>query len=84
MDTNKPEMGLTYIDELFNLDMKKQEGSKNLNPYFYDYTRWNLISVICLMCNQKLDKGYQALNKIIHYSKGNDIQNMKIYKTIMN
>ena len=84
MDTNKPEMGLTYIDELFNLDMKKQEGSKNLNPYFYDYTRWNLISVICLMCNQKLDKGYQALNKIIHYGKGNDIQNMKIYKTIMN
>jgi len=84
MDTNKPEKALLYIDDLFKLDIKKQESSKNLNPYFYDYTRWNLISVICLMCNQKLDKGYQALNKIIHYGRANDIQNMKMYKTLMN
>ena len=84
MDTNKPEKALPYINDLFKLDMKNQDCSKNLNPYFYDYTRWNLISVICLMCNQKLDKGYQALNKIIHYGKANDIQNMKMYKTIMN
>ena len=83
MDTNKPEQALPYIDDLFKLDIKKQECNKNLNPYFYDYTRWNLISVICLMCNQKLDKGYQALNKIIHYGKANDLQNMKMYKTIM-
>ena len=84
MDTNKPEKALPYIDELFNLDIKKQECSNNINPYFYDYTRWNLISVICLMCNQKLDKGYHALNKIIHYGRANDIQNMKMYKTLMN
>ena len=84
MDNNKPEKALPYIDDLFKLDIKKQECNKNLNPYFYVYTRWNLISVICLMCNQKLDKGYQALNKIIHYGKANDIQNMKMYKTIMN
>ena len=84
MDNNKPEKALPYIDDLFKLDIKNQESNKNLNPYFYDYTRWNLISVICLMCNQKLDKGYQALNKIIHYGRPNDIQNMKMYKTIMN
>ena len=84
MDNNKPEKALPYIDVLFKLDIKNQESNKNLNPYFYDYTRWNLISVICLMCNQKLDKGYQALNKIIHYGRPNDIQNMKMYKTIMN
>ena len=84
MDNHTPEKGLTYIDDLFKLDMKNQESNKNLNPYFYDYTRWNLISVICLMCNKNLDKGYQALNKIIHYGRPNDIQNMKIYKTLMN
>ena len=83
MDNNKPEKALIYIDDLFKLDIKKQEYNKNLNPYFYDYTRWNLISVICLMCNQKLDKGYKALNKIIDYGKANDIQNMKMYKNIM-
>jgi glycosyltransferase involved in cell wall biosynthesis len=84
MDNNKPEKGLPYIDDLFKLDIKNQECIKNLNPYFYVYTRWNLISVICLMCNQKLDKGFQALNKIIHYGKANDLQNMKMYKTLMN
>ena len=84
MDNHNPEKALLYIDDLFKLDIKKQECNKNLNPYFYDYTRWNLISVICLMCNQKLDKGFQALNKIMHYGRANDIQNMKMYKIIMN
>ena len=84
MDNNNPDKALVYIDDLINLDIKNQEGSKNLNLYFYDYTRWNLISVICLMCNQKLDKGFQALNKIIHYNKANDIQNLKMYNAIMN
>ena len=83
MDNNKPEKALPYIDDLFKLSIKSQESTKNVNPYFYDYTRWNLISVICLMCNQKLDKGFQALNKIIQYGKANDLQNMKMYKTIM-
>ena len=84
MENNKSEKALPFIDDLFKLDIKNQECNTNLNPYFYDYTRWNLISVICLMCNQKLDKGYKALNKIIHYGKINDIQNMKMYKTIIN
>jgi hypothetical protein len=83
MDNNKSEKALIYIDDLFKLDIKNQDCNKNLNPYFYDYTRWNLISVICLMCNKKLDKGLKALNKIIHYGKTNDIQNMKMYKTIL-
>jgi len=84
MDNNNPDKALVYIDDLMNLDIKNQEGSKNVNLYFYDYTRWNLISVICLMCNQKLDKGFQALNKIIHYNKANDLQNLKMYNAIMN
>ena len=83
MDNNKPEKALPFVDDLFKLDIKHQYNNQNVNYHFYDYVRWNLISVVCLMCNAKLDTGYAAIKKIIHLGKPNDIQNMQLYSQIM-
>ena len=83
MDNNKPEKALPFVDDLFKLDIKHQSNNQNVNYHFYDYVRWNLISVVCLMCNAKLDTGYAAIKKIIHFGKPNDIQNMQLYDRIM-
>lgn len=83
MDNNKPEKALPFVDDLFKLDIKDQTNNQNVNYHFYDYVRWNLISVVCLMCNAKLDTGYDSIKKIIHLGKPNDIQNIQLYERLI-
>lgn len=77
---NKKEYGLDYINEIMTL---KHSKTTLVNHYFYDYTRWHLISVLCLMTNKHLEKGYNCIKKIIHYREKNDTNNIKIYKSIL-
>jgi glycosyltransferase involved in cell wall biosynthesis len=73
------EEALPYIDAA----MKKDKNTKTLiNHYFYDYSRWNLISIVCLMANQRLETGYECIQKIIHLQQPVDVQNMRLYQTL--
>lgn len=73
------EDAIPYIDAA----MKKDKNTKTLiNHQFYDYTRWNLISIICLMANQRLETGYECLQKILSYKNPIDLQNLQIYQEL--
>jgi glycosyltransferase involved in cell wall biosynthesis len=76
---------LEYVDELYNLKKPDMVTSsiRLVNHYFYDYLRYNLISVVCLMTNQKLDLGKKALEKILGYNKPEDHHNHGIYLQLM-
>lgn len=77
---NNTDYGLKYIDEIMTL---KHSKTTLVNHFFYDYTRWHLLSVLCLMTNKNLEKGYNCIKKIIHYKEKNDLNNIKIYKSIL-
>ena len=80
LDTRNPEKALAYLDELSALEIKPFTQNIIRNE-FYDYDRWNLISIVCLMTNQKIDIGYKAIQRILHYGKPDDINNYKIYES---
>ena len=80
LDTRNPEKALAYLDELSALEIKPFTQNIIRNE-FYDYDRWNLISIVCLMTNQKIDLGYKAIQRILHYGKPDDINNYKIYES---
>ena len=80
LDTRNPEKALAYLDELSALEIKPFTQNSIRNE-FYDYDRWNLISIVCLMTNQKIDLGYKAIQRILHYGKPDDINNYKIYES---
>jgi glycosyltransferase involved in cell wall biosynthesis len=75
---------LKYVDELYAL--KKPDivtsSIRLVNHYFYDYLRYNLISVVCLMTNQKMDVGRKALEKILGYKKPDDMHNYRMYQQL--
>lgn len=79
IENNKPLIVIPYVKLLFNL--KKETGM--ISHHFYDYVRWHYISIICLMTNQYLDLGYDALKKIISFKKPNDLHNYNIYKKLL-
>jgi glycosyltransferase involved in cell wall biosynthesis len=81
IETGKPEKALPYIDALSKLSIKPFTQNIIRNEFF-DYDRWNLISVVCLMTNQRLDLGAEAIQKIIHLGKPDDVNNYKIYELI--
>jgi glycosyltransferase involved in cell wall biosynthesis len=81
LDTRKPENALAYLDELSALEIKPFTQNIIRNE-FYDYDRWNLISIVCLMTNKKIDLGYKAIQRILHYGKPDDENNYKIYEQI--
>jgi hypothetical protein len=71
---------IPYIKSM--LEMKKEENGL-VSHHFYDYVRFHLISIVCLMTNQHLDWGYEALQKILSYQNPNDLHNVKIYKKLL-
>jgi glycosyltransferase involved in cell wall biosynthesis len=81
IDTGRPEKALSYLEELSALEIKPFTQNIIRNEFF-DYDRWNLISVVCLMTSQKIELGYQAIQKILHYGKSDDINNYKLYELI--
>lgn len=85
IDNRCHEKVLPFIEEIFKLE--KPTGESTLvNHGFYDYTRWNLLSIICLLNGRYLQIGYDSLKKAI---KGrnpphpDDLHNMKIYQEIL-
>ena len=67
-----------YVHKLFNL--KKPSDITNVNHEFYDYKRWSLISIVCLLSNTQLPLGKQACKKALETSNNpTDRNNMQIY-----
>ena len=81
VESGKPEKALPYLEELMDLEIKAFTKI-TINHEYFDYHRWYLISIVCLMTKQKLHLGYKAIKKIIHYNKPDDINNYKIYQQI--
>ena len=67
-----------YAAKLFNL--KKPNDISNINHEYYDYKRWSLISIVCLLSNNQLPLGKQACKKALEFSNNPiDRNNMQIY-----
>ena len=67
-----------YVPKLFNLD--KPKDISNVNHEYYDYKRWSLISIVCLLSNEQLVLGKQACKKALEFSNNlTDRNNMQIY-----
>ena len=74
---------LPYIKPLFEMEKPGVTSSiKLVNHYFYDYLRFNLISIACLLNNKELEIGKKACERILSYDKHDDIHNYKIYLSI--
>jgi glycosyltransferase involved in cell wall biosynthesis len=59
IQNNYIENALPYVEKAFNLE-KPTLDSTLVNHYFYDFLRWNLISIICVASNKYLDIGREA------------------------
>jgi hypothetical protein len=78
IDNRCIEKSFPFIKDLFYL--KKPDNVTLINHYFYDYTRYHLISVISLMSNQFLEIGYESCKKAIDVAnKPEDRQNLGIF-----
>lgn len=75
---------IPHIKTLFEMEKPPVESSiKLVNHYFYDYLRFNLISIVCLMTKQLLDIGRASIEKIISLEKPDDVHNYKMYRILM-
>lgn len=75
---------IPHIQPLFEMEKPKVTSSiKLVNHHFYDYLRYNLISIVCLMLGQKLEIGRMALDKILPYQKPDDLHNLNVYRMTM-
>jgi tetratricopeptide (TPR) repeat protein len=81
IESGKPEKALPYLEELMNLEIKPFTKI-TINHEYFNYHRWYLISIVCLATKQKLHIGYEAIKKILHYNKPDDINNYKLYLQI--
>lgn len=74
---------IKYIETVFNMK-KPEQSSTVINHHFYDYTRWNLISVVCLLSKTKLDLGKKACEYALQskHKHEDDIRNFAIYKSL--
>jgi glycosyltransferase involved in cell wall biosynthesis len=78
---NKLIRALPYIKPLFAMEKPLVQSSiKLVNHYFYDYLRFNLISIVCLLTKQMLDIGKMSIEKILIYNKPEDLHNYELYK----
>ena len=79
---NCPFEVISYIEPLYNLDKPKNE---QIVHEFYDYKRWSIISVVCLMIIEKLKIGKIACERAVNFSgipHKDDINNLQIYKSL--
>jgi tetratricopeptide (TPR) repeat protein len=80
---NCPNNVIKYVESLMNL--RKPNDGQIINHAFYDYQRWTVISIVCLISGQKLRIGKQACEKALKAfpnPEPDDVQNMKIYNQI--
>lgn len=75
---------LPHIKPLFNMEKPGIASSIRLvNHHFYDYSRFNLISVACLLNNKELEIGKKACERILPYQKPDDIHNYQVYLNVV-
>lgn len=74
---------LFYLKDLFYIKKPKDEQNVGsvVNHSFYDYERWNLISIVCLLTNKYLDLGKKAcINAIKNGNNEDDRQNLRVFE----
>lgn len=74
---------IQYIETVFY--MKKPEKSSTvINHFFYDYVRWNLISIICLLSQTHLQLGRNACKIAVasQYKSPDDLHNYMLYQKV--
>jgi glycosyltransferase involved in cell wall biosynthesis len=82
IDNRCVEKVVPYIKQIYDLVVPTDESTL-VNHNFYAYTRYNLLSIVCLLAGKHLDIGYNALKKAIQVKSPNpapdDLHNLKIY-----
>lgn len=79
IDNNIPHHALPYIKRLSKLE-KLDSSNTLINNNFYDYLRWHLISIVCLMCNEEMLLGKYACLKAIKFKNDeNDLKNINLF-----
>jgi len=82
IDNNCIEKVVPYIDTIYNLE-KPTDESTLVNHGFYDYTRYNLLSIVTLISGKKMDIGYEACKKAIAARNlPDDNHNIKIFEQL--
>jgi glycosyltransferase involved in cell wall biosynthesis len=76
------EEALEHIDVIASMN-PPHASNKTVSFDFYDYQRWYQISVICLTANRELQKGYDAIKKIVKYGKKHDLSNYALYQKLL-
>ena len=82
IDNNCVEKVVPYIEIIYNLK-KPTDESTLVNHGFYDYTRYNLLSIVTLISGKKLRIGYESCKKAITARNlPDDNHNMKIFEQL--
>ena len=82
IDNNCVEKVVPYIETIYNLK-KPTDESTLVNHGFYDYTRYNLLSIVTLISGKKLRIGYESCKKAIAVKNlPDDNHNMKIFEQL--
>ena len=68
---------IKYVKQLSEL--QKPSDISMINHSFYDYKRWNIISIVCLLSNKEIELGREACKKAIYFGNRDDFNNMQIY-----
>jgi glycosyltransferase involved in cell wall biosynthesis len=80
LSNSMADKAIKYIDELALMTVPVS-GKTIISYELYEYKRWYLISIICLTTNRELEKGYDAIKRIIKFGKQHDISNCALYQT---
>ena len=74
---------MIYVPKLFELKKPIGNDLTIINHGFYDYKRWNLISIDCLISNQHIELGKKACQNALKVANNpDDRNNMQIYNYI--
>jgi len=82
IENNCIEKAVPYIETVYYLE-KPVGQSTLINNNFYDYVRWSLLSIVCLMSNTHLDLGKKSCIKAIQVQNNpQDLHNYKFYQNL--
>ena len=74
---------MIYVPKFFELKKPIGNDLTIINHGFYDYKRWNLISIVCLLSNQHIELGKKACQNALKVANNpDDRNNMQIYNYI--
>lgn len=81
IENNLAVHALPYLKPLYEL--KKPDEGQLVNHEFYDYTRWHLLSVICLISGKELEIGKKSCEKaILARNKEDDKKNIRLFNLL--